>query len=158
AAVGSFIGGTASVVGLMLFAPLVASLMLDVGPASEFLLMSFALIMMSMISSGSLLKTMLMILLGLLLGSVGMDQITAHPRFTFDSINLLDGVNFVAMALGLFGISEILLNLEKIATIKPIVPTFRSLIPRRSDIQESARPIVRGSVIGFVMGAIPGIS
>jgi len=157
-AVGSFIGGTVSVVGLMLFAPLVARLMLDVGPASEFLLMVFALIMMSMISSGSILKTLMMIMLGLLLSAVGMDQITAHPRFTFGSINLLDGVSFVAMALGLFGISEILLNLEKIASIKPIVPTFRSLIPQGSDIRESAMPIARGSVIGFVMGAIPGIS
>jgi putative tricarboxylic transport membrane protein len=157
-AVGSFVGGTLSVVGLGLFAPMIARLMLDVGPAAEFLLMLLALVMMGSIGSRSMLKTAMMILTGLLIATVGMDQITAHMRFTFGSVHLSDGISFVAMALGLFGISEILLNLEGTVAMVAQRPTLRSLIPRRADLKEAAMPIARGSLIGFVMGTIPGVS
>ncbi len=157
-AVGSFVGGTLSVVGLGLFAPLIANLMLDVGPAAEFLLMLLALTMVTAIGTDSKIKTLLMILLGLLISTIGMDQITAHMRFTFGNVALSDGLSFVAIALGLFGISEILLNLEQHANLKAITPSLRSLIPVRSDMRDAAGPILRGSAIGFVLGAIPGIS
>jgi len=157
-AVGSFVGGTLSVIGLGLFAPLIASLMLDVGPAAEFLLMLLALVMMSAVGTESRLKTLIMILVGLLISTIGMDQITAHMRFTFGSVALGDGLSFVAVALGLFGISEILLNLENGTQMKVFKPTLRSLIPVRSDMRQAAMPILRGSGIGFVLGAIPGIS
>ncbi len=158
AGVGSFVGGTVSVIGLMLFAPLLATVMLQVGPAAEFVLMLFALLVMSLISSGPMLKTMAMMLVGLLIGTIGLDPITAFPRFTFGTIELSDGINFISMALGLFGVSEILLNLENISSVKPITPNFRSLIPKWVDIRDSAPAVGRGSLIGFVFGFVPGIS
>jgi len=157
-AVGSFVGGTLSVIGLGLFAPMIARMMLDVGPAAEFLLMLLALVMMSAVGTESRLKTLIMILVGLLISTIGMDQITAHMRFTFGSVALGDGLSFVAVALGLFGVSEILLNLENTTQMKVFKPTLRSLIPVRSDMRQAAMPILRGSGIGFVLGAIPGIS
>ena len=158
AGVGSFVGGTVSVIGLMLFAPLLATVMLQVGPAAEFVLMLFALLVMSLISSGPMLKTVAMMLVGLLIGTIGLDPITAFPRFTFGTIELSDGINFISMALGLFGVSEILLNLENISSVKPITPNFRSLIPKWVDIRDSAPAVGRGSLIGFVFGFVPGIS
>ena len=158
AGVGSFIGGTFSVIGLMLFAPALAGVMLQVGPAAECVLMIFALLVMSLISSGPWLKTIAMILLGLLIGTMGLDPITAYPRFTFGQIELSDGINFISMALGLFGLSELLLNLENIADVKPISPTFHSLIPRWADIRAAAPAVGRGSIVGFLFGFVPGIS
>jgi putative tricarboxylic transport membrane protein len=158
AAVGSWVGGTVSIVGLMLFAPPLAKLMLQVGPAAEFGLMLLALLVLCFVSSGPLLKTITMILAGLLIGTVGLDPITAYPRFTFGSLQLADGISFVAMSLGLFGVSEILLNLENMAEMKVMRPTLRSLVPRLKDLRDSAPAIGRGTVIGFVFGFIPGIS
>ena len=159
AAVGSFIGGTVSIVGLMLFAPPLAKAMLQVGPAAEFALMLLALIVMSVISSSSTLKTVTMILLGLLLATIGLDPLSGFARYTFGSLHFADGFNFVAMALGLFGISEILLNFEQIGSLKPTIkPTLRSLVPQWTDLKASAAPIARGTVIGFLFGFVPGIS
>ncbi|MDA1082482.1 MAG: tripartite tricarboxylate transporter permease [Gemmatimonadetes bacterium] len=158
AAVGSWFGGTVSVVGLMLFAPPLAELMLAVGPAGMFSLMVLALVVMSFISAGSALKTFMMIMLGLLLGTVGLDGLTGHARFTFGSLHFVDGVSFVAMAIGLFGVSEILLNLEDVASVKPMRPTLRSLVPNVKDLRDSAPAIGRGTVIGFLFGIVPGIS
>ena len=159
AAIGSFIGGTVSIVGLMLFAPPLANAMLKVGPAAEFALMLLALIVMSAVSGSSSLKTLAMILLGLLLATIGLDPITGYARYTFGSMDFADGFSFVAMALGLFGISEILLNFEQLANMKPAIrPTLRSLVPRAADLKASAAPIGRGTVIGFLFGFVPGIS
>ena len=158
AAIGSFIGGTLSVVGLMLFAPPLAKLMLQVGPAAEFGLMLLALLVLCFVSGGPALKTLMMVLAGLLIATVGVDLITAHPRFTFGSLQFVNGINFVALALGLFGVSEILLNLEDIARVKVIKPALRTLVPRMQDLKDSAPAIGRGTVIGFIFGFIPGIS
>ena len=159
AGIGSFIGGTVSIVGLMLFAPPLAKVMLKVGPAAEFALMLLALIVMSVVSTSSSLKTLAMILVGLLLATIGLDPITGFARYTFGSLHFSDGINFVAMALGLFGVSEILLNFENIADLKPTIkPTLRSLVPRWADLRDSAGPIGRGTVIGFLFGFVPGIS
>ena len=158
AALGSWFGGTVSVIGLMLFAPPLAVLMLKVGPSAMFGLMVLALIAMSFISSGSTLKAFIMIVFGLLLGAVGLDTLTGFPRFTFGSLHFVDGISFVAMALGLFGVSEILINLENIAAVKPFRPTFRSLLPSGRDLRDSAPAIGRGTIIGFLFGIVPGIS
>lgn len=157
-AVGSFIGGTLSIVGLMLFAPPLAKLMLAIGPAAEFGLMVLALLVLAFVSGGPPLKTLAMVLTGLLISTVGVDLITAYPRFTFGQIQFTEGISFVAIALGLFGVSEILLNLEEITKVKVIKPTLRSLVPRLKDLKDSAGPIGRGTIIGFVFGFIPGIS
>jgi len=158
AALGSFVGGTASILGLMLFAPPLAQLMLRIGPPEEFALMVLALLVMSVVSSGPPLKTVAMILLGLLLATVGIDPISAYSRFTFGALQLSEGVSFVAMALGLFGVSEILLSVERLATMEAIRPTLRSLVPRWADLRASAGAVGRGTVIGFLFGFIPGIS
>jgi putative tricarboxylic transport membrane protein len=112
----------------------------------------------SLVSAGSRIKTATMIVLGLALGTIGLDRLTGEARFTFGNLGLADGLSFTALAIGLFGVSEILLNMEKSETIKAITPKLRELLPRYSDLRESAWPIVRGSVVGFIFGIIPGVS
>lgn len=157
-AIGSWVGGTVSIVGLMLFAPPLAKLMLQVGPSAEFGLMLLALLALSFISGGPPLKTLTMVLVGLVIAMVGVDPITAHPRFTFGMIQFTEGISFVAIALGLFGVSEILLNFEEIAKVKVIKPTLRSLVPKLQDLRDAAPAMGRGTVIGFLFGFIPGVS
>jgi putative tricarboxylic transport membrane protein len=158
AAVGSFVGGTLSIVGLVLFAPPLARAMLAVGPAAEFVLMAAALGVIAFIGSGSALKTLAMLLLGLALATVGLDQLTAYPRFTFGSLALTEGLAFVPIAIGLFGISEILMNFDEARVEAPKAPRLRDLMPRGADLREAAPAMARGSVIGFLFGIVPGIS
>jgi putative tricarboxylic transport membrane protein len=99
-----------------------------------------------------------MIVLGLLLGTVGLDNLTAVPRFTFGNPDLAGGLSFAALAIGLFGISEILINLERTETIKAITPKLKDLVPRWADLRDSAPAVGRGSIIGFIFGVIPGVS
>ena len=99
-----------------------------------------------------------MVCAGLLIASMGIDFITAVPRFSFGMIELSNGISFTALALGLFGVSEILLSVERLSTIKPIIPTFRSLLPTARELKDSAAPIGRGTLIGFIFGIIPGVS
>jgi putative tricarboxylic transport membrane protein len=158
AAVGSFVGGTVSVVGLMLIAPPLARIMIEIGPSVEVVLILFALAVVSVVSTGSSLKTATMIVLGLALGTIGLDKLTGVPRFTFGNLGLADGLSFTALAIGLFGVSEILINLEQTSAIKAIRPKLRDLIPRWPDLRESAPAIGRASVVGFIFGIIPGVS
>jgi putative tricarboxylic transport membrane protein len=158
AAVGSFIGGTVSVLGLMLVAPPLASVMVAIGPSVEVVLMLLALGTITLVSGGSRLKTAMMIVLGLVLGTVGLDKLTGTPRFTFGNLGLSDGLAFTALAIGLFGISEILLNLEKSTIIEAIRPKLRDLAPKWKDLKEAAPAIGRGTIVGFIFGIIPGVS
>jgi putative tricarboxylic transport membrane protein len=158
AAVGSFIGGTVSIIGLMFIAPPLAKVMIAIGPSVEVVLMLLALSVITMVSAGSRLKTALMVVLGLLLGSIGLDNLTGTARFTFGYTSLAGGLSFTALAIGLFGLSEILINLEKTETIKAIQPKLRDLIPHWKDLRDAAPAIGRGSVIGFIFGIIPGVS
>ncbi|MFZ1104029.1 MAG: tripartite tricarboxylate transporter permease, partial [Hyphomicrobiaceae bacterium] len=158
AAVGSFIGGTVSVLGLMVVAPPLAEVMVAIGPSVQVVLMLVALCVITLVSAGSRSKTSAMIILGLAVGTIGLDALTGLPRFTFGNLGLADGLSFTALAIGLFGISEILLNLEKSETIKAITPKLRELIPRWSDLKESAPAIGRGTIIGFIFGIVPGVS
>jgi putative tricarboxylic transport membrane protein len=158
AAVGSFVGGTASVLGLMLVTPPLSRAMLQIGPSVEVVLMLMALCVIAFISGGSRLKTAAMIVLGLAVGTIGLDKLTGVPRFTFGNLGLADGLSFTALAIGLFGISEILLNLEKTEAIKAIRPRLKDLVPRWSDLKESAPAIGRGTFVGFIFGIVPGVS
>ena len=158
AAVGSFIGGTVSVLGLMLIAPPLARVMLAIGPSVEVVLMLLALCVVAFVSGGSRLKTAAMIVLGLAVGTVGLDKLTGVPRFTFGNLGLADGLSFTALAIGLFGISEILLNPERSEAIKAIRPRLKDLLPRWSDLRASAPAIGRGTMVGFVFGIVPGVS
>jgi putative tricarboxylic transport membrane protein len=158
AALGSFIGGTVSVIGLMVVAPPLASVMVAIGPSVQVVLMLMALCVITVVSAGSRIKTAAMIILGLAVGTVGLDALTGLPRFTFGNLGLADGLSFTALAIGLFGISEILLNLEKSETIKAITPKLRELVPRWPDLKESVPAIGRGTIIGFIFGIVPGVS
>lgn len=158
AAVGSFVGGTLSVAGLMLFAPYLADVMLAVGPAAEAVMMAVALLIVTAVSTSPPVKTFTMICAGLLVGSVGLDSLTAKPRFMFGNLALADGVSFVALAIGLFGLSELLMNLRDGVTERPRTPGLRELVPTAQEARESVGPTLRGSAIGFVFGVIPGVS
>jgi putative tricarboxylic transport membrane protein len=157
-AVGSFVGGTVSLLGLMLIAPPLAKVMIAIGPSPQVMLILLSLVVISVISPGSRIKTATMIVLGLLLGTIGLDHLTGLPRFTFGHAELSGGLSFAALAIGLFGISEILVNLEKTETIKAIRPKLRDLLPRWPDLRASAPAIGRASIIGFIFGIIPGVS
>src|SRR5262249_4307302 len=158
AAVGSFIGGTFSILGLMFIAPPLAKVMIAIGPSVEVVLMLLALGVISFVSPCSRMTTTTMVVFGLLLGTIGLDNLTGVPRFTFGNPDLSGGLSFAALAIGLFGLSEILINLETTETIKAIQPKLRDLVPRWNDLRESGPAVGRGSVIGFIFGIIPGAS
>jgi putative tricarboxylic transport membrane protein len=158
AALGSFVGGTFSILGLMFITPPLAKVMIAIGPSTQVVLILLALAVVTVVSAGSRAKTAAMIVLGLALATVGLDRLTGVPRFTFGSTELTAGLSFTALAIGLFGISEILINLENVAAVKVIRPKLNELIPRWADLRESAPAVGRGSLIGFVFGIIPGVS
>jgi putative tricarboxylic transport membrane protein len=157
-ALGSFVGGTVSILGLMFIAPPLAKVMIAIGPSVEVVLILLALGVISVVSAGSRIKTATMLVLGLLLGTVGLDNLTGTARFTFGNANLAGGLSFTALAIGLFGVSEILINLEKTEAIKAIQPKLRELVPRWKDLRDSAPAVGRASIIGFIFGIIPGVS
>lgn len=157
AALGSFVGGVLSVVGLMLVAPKLADAMLAIGPAAEFTILLVALGISIFAASGPILKTILMIALGILLAMVGLDPLTATPRFTFGSLQLSDGLNFAAMSIGLFGVSEILLSFGQTIDERPKTPKLREMLPTKQELKEATMPTVRGSFIGFIFGIVPGV-
>jgi putative tricarboxylic transport membrane protein len=158
AALGSFIGGTVSIVGLMFIAPPLSKVMIAIGPSVQVVLMLLALLVITAVCAGSRVKTAIMVLLGLALGTIGLDKLTGVPRATLGSTELTAGLSFTALAIGLFGLSEILINLERTDAIKAIHPKLKDLIPRWQDLRESAPAIGRASVIGFIFGIIPGVS
>jgi putative tricarboxylic transport membrane protein len=157
AAFGSFIAGTFGVFLLMLIAPPVAEMALKFGPPEIFSIMVLGLTILSYLSSGSLLKAFIIALVGLFVGMVGID-ISGVFRFTFGLPDFFDGIGLVPVLMGLFGVAEVLLNLEQIFTRRVFETKIRGLLPNRQDWKASIRPILRGSVIGFFMGVIPGPS
>jgi putative tricarboxylic transport membrane protein len=156
AAFGSFIGGTLSIIGLMFMAPPLAEMALQFGPPEYFTLMLLGLIILTFLASGSMPKALMMAAFGLFLGLIGMDIMTATPRFTFNLYFLMDGVGLVPVVMGLFGVSEVLLNVE--ARIKQDVfkTKIKGLLPNLKDWRDSTWPIIRGSVLGFFLGILPG--
>jgi putative tricarboxylic transport membrane protein len=157
AALGSFIAGTFSVFAIMLLAPPLTSVALRFGPPEIFGLLLLGFTMVTYLSGGSKLKAVAMALLGMLLGTIGLDPISATPRFTYGSVTLGDGLGLVPMIMGLFGISEVLLNIEKGLAQEVFRTRISGLLPTRDDWRRSAGPIARGSVLGFVLGILPGI-
>jgi putative tricarboxylic transport membrane protein len=156
AAIGSFIAGTFAVVGLMLVAPALARFAVRFGPAEYFSLMVLGLTILTYLSQGSLLKALIMACFGLVLGLIGLDSISAVPRLTFDRMELVDGVGLVPIVMGLFGIAEILVNLEQRLTRSIFTARIKGLLPSRQDWAESAGPLARGSLLGFLLGILPG--
>jgi len=156
AAFGSFIAGTLSILGLMLLAPMLADVALKFGPPEYFSLMLLGLVIVTFLAGSSMPKALMMAAFGLFLGLIGMDIMTATPRFTFDIYFLMDGVGLVPVVMGLFGISEVLLNLESKLEREVFETKIKGLLPNRQDWRDSAWPIIRGSVIGFFLGILPG--
>ena len=157
AAMGSFIAGTFSVLGIMLLAPPLTSVALRFGPPEIFGLLLLGFTMVTYLTAGSKLKAVAMALLGMLLGTVGLDPISASPRFTYGSITLGDGLGLVPIIMGLFGISEVLLNIGQGVKQEVFDTRIKGLLPNREDWRRSAGPIARGSVLGFLLGILPGI-
>jgi putative tricarboxylic transport membrane protein len=156
AAFGSFIAGTVGVVGIMLVAPPMAKFALAFGPAEYFSLMLMGIVIIIYMSSGSILKDLLSAMFGLLLGTIGMDSISGTQRLTFGILELTDGIGFIPAVMGLFGVSEILMNVERAVVTTLVTEKVKNLLPSRQEWKESFWPIIRGTVLGFCMGVLPG--
>jgi putative tricarboxylic transport membrane protein len=156
AAAGSYIAGTLSVLGLMLLAPALAGFALKFGPPEQFSLMVLGLVILAYMGTGSVLKALMMIVLGLTVAMVGIDHLSGFTRFTHGRVELGDGISFLAVAMGLFGVAEILVNVEKMVVPEVIKPKLSKLLPTREDWKRSLGPIIRGSGVGFFIGILPG--
>lgn len=158
-AIASFVAGTISIFGLVLLAPPLARAALAFGPAEFFSLMVFGFAVLSNVTGASLIKSLMMAVVGLIIGTVGLDPVTGSTRFTFGFTSLLSGVEFVAVAIGIFGIGEVLGNVAKPSEMlegKVLVPRFRELYPNIEDLKKSAKAILRGTGLGFGIGLVPG--
>ena len=156
AAVGSYVAGTVSVIALMLLAPPLAALALRFGPPEYFALLVLGLLALAYLGAGSMAKALAMAALGLLLGMVGIDQMSGYFRFAHGVVELGDGLGVVPVAVGLFGLSEVLLTAGREMPPEIIKPRFRELLPSPTEWRESAAPIARGTVLGFLIGIVPG--
>jgi TctA family transporter len=156
AAIGSFFAGTVATFVIAVFAPPLADFALKFGPAEYFSLMVLGLIASVVLAHGSLLHALGMIVMGLLLGMVGTDVNSGLPRYTFDTPELMDGISFVVLAMGMFGLGEIIRNLEDEAERSAMVSKVSDLMPSREDFKRIAVPIMRGTGLGALLGILPG--
>ncbi|HEY1371948.1 MAG TPA: tripartite tricarboxylate transporter permease, partial [Candidatus Binatia bacterium] len=155
AAIGSFFAGTVATFILALFAPPLAEVALKFGPADYFSLMVLGLVASIVLAQGSLLHAFGMVVLGLLLGLVGTDVTTGTQRFTFDIPQLADGIGFVVVAMGMFGLTEIIRNLEQ-EEHRSALAKITSLWPTKTDWKRMIPSILRGTLIGSAVGILPG--
>ena len=158
AAIGSFVAGTIGVIGLTFLAPVVAGLAVDFGPPEYSALMAFALILVIMLAGESMLKGFISMFLGLFLAIIGTDLFSGQQRFTNGRIELAGGIEFIALSVGVFAVGEVLVNIEKQSDAKIFqVPRgLRNLLPSWADIVRSRWAVLQGSVVGFVIGILPG--
>jgi putative tricarboxylic transport membrane protein len=156
AAFASFIAGTVGVIGLMLFAPTLANLALRFGPPEFFSLALMSLTLVTYVSKGSIIRSLIMACVGLIMSTVGMDPISSRSRFTFGLPALLDGFELVYVAMGFFGLSEVFTNLGQSLQSEILDTKIKGLLPNRQDWKDSAKPIARGTVLGFFLGILPG--
>ncbi|HET6560414.1 MAG TPA: tripartite tricarboxylate transporter permease [Marmoricola sp.] len=156
AAIGSFVGATVSILGLTLLAPVVAEFALDFGPPEYAALALLGVLLVATIGNGNMLKALIAAAVGLLLATVGRDSFSGAERFTFDSLQLAEGIDFVVVAMGLFGVGEILYNLEERHGKVQAPAAVGNVWPSRADLKQSSGAIGRGSLIGFFLGVLPG--
>jgi putative tricarboxylic transport membrane protein len=156
AAFGSFIAGTVGVIGLMFLSHPMAKAALKFGPPEYFSLMCLGLTIVTYLAHGSMLKAISMALVGLLLSYVGIDVITGVPRFTMDIVSLMDGIGLVPIAMGIFGIGEVLVNIEEVIRRDVFEARIKGLFPNREEWRRSIWPIFRGTILGFLLGILPG--
>ena len=157
-AIASFVAGTVGVLGLMLIAPPLARFALRFAPPEYFALMVLGLAMVVFLAGESMIKALLAMLVGLWIATIGTDLFTAESRFTFGQVKLLGGVDFIAATVGVFAIGEVLVNLESQggAEIFKLAKGLRNLLPTLQDLKDCRFAFLNGSVIGFVVGALPG--
>ena len=158
AAVGSFVAGTVGLLLLSFLAPVLADIALKFGPPEYFAIAVFGLFVLSQLSGQSIWKSFIMVGLGLALGTFGLDDISGESRFIFGISDLQKGIDFVPVAMGLFGIAEILdVVADRLEEKQEIIKVkFRELLPNKEEIGKSVGPTVRGSFLGFLVGLIPG--
>ena len=156
AAIGSYIAGTASVIGLMFLAPPLARFALGFGPPEYFALLALGLLVLGYMTGGSMIKNLAMIILGLLFGMIGIDHMSGYFRFSYGIVALGDGVGVVPVAVGLFGIAEILATAGNPFRPDILKPKLKDLLPSRQEFRDSMFPIGRGTILGFLIGIIPG--
>jgi TctA family transporter len=156
AALGSFFAGSVATFLLAVFAPPLADLALKFGPPEYFALMVLGLVASVALASGSVVKALAMVIFGILLGLSGQDVYTGAPRFTFDMLELADGIEFVALAMGVFGIGEIVRNLEDEHTRTVTVQKVKGLLLSKDDVKRIIGPILRGTFLGSFLGILPG--
>lgn len=158
AAIASFVAGTVGVVALMLVAPPVARFALRFGPPEYFALMALGLAMVVFLAGRSMIKGLLGMLLGLWLAGIGTDLFTADSRFTFGHMELLDGIDFIVVSIGIFAVSEVLVNLESRggAQLFRVPKGLRNLLPTLQDLKDCRFAFLNGSIVGFLIGVLPG--
>ena len=159
AAVGSFVGSTAGIIGITFLAPPLASIALAFGSAEFTSLMICGLTLVTYLSSKSPVKSISMAVVGLILGCVGIDPLEGNMRFTFGIATLLDGINIVPLAMGLFGIAEVLTMVEGSEEQAGLVTkslNLRNLLPTKQELRDSIWPVVRATPLGFILGVLPG--
>lgn len=156
AALGSFFAGSVATFLVAIFAPPLTAVALKFGAAEYFSLMVMGLVMSVALAHGSVLKALAMVVLGLLLGMVGTDVYTGAPRFTLGMTQFADGLNFVAVAVGVFGIAEILRNLEDEHDRQVMTKNISRLFPTRDEFRQMIGPVLRGTGVGSVLGILPG--
>ena len=156
AAIGSFFAGTVCTLIIALFGPAIAELALEFGPAEYFSLMLMGLVAAAMLAQGDMVKSLAMVAMGLLLGTVGTDVNSGWRRFSFNIAELGDGIGFVVLAVGVFALGEIVANLGDSEKGCGVRCEGGSLFPSKDDIQRSSGPIVRGTLLGAFFGVLPG--
>lgn len=157
AALASFFAGTVATLVLAIFAPPLAGMAVLLGPAEHFSLMVLGLVGVAVLASGSLLKALAMIVLGLLLGQVNTDVISGVPRYAFGRPERVDGIDFIVIALGVFGLAGIVANLGQPAQQRELVARRVSgLWPTRQDLREATPAVLRGTLLGSLLGVLPG--
>ena len=155
-AFGSFIAGTVGILGMMLISPPLVNFALKFGPPEYFSLMILGLMILTFLTSASMVRALMMAVFGLVVGCIGLDNISGLARFAFNIPELLDGVGLVPVVMGLFGISEVMLNIELKIKQEVFTTEVKGLLPSLQDWAKSIWSILRGTVIGFFLGILPG--
>jgi len=155
-AFGSFFAGTIGIVGMLLISIPLVNFALRFGPPEYFSLMVLGLMVLTFLTSASMLRALMMAAFGLIVGTIGLDNISGLARFTFNIPELLDGVGLVPVVMGLFGISEVMLNIEMKIRREVFTTEVKGLLPTLADWAKSVGPLLRGAVIGFFLGILPG--
>ncbi len=157
AAIGSFIGGTVTIVFLIFAAVWISDFAVNFTPPEYFLLATLGITATAGMGEGSTVKALYMAILGLMIALVGTDPILGTERLTFGLLELVDGIDFLPIAIGVFGIAEVLVSIERLVDLKPMTTRLRDMWPRWADWVLCRMAILRGTMIGFVLGLLPGV-